>query len=161
MTKMSQLLSAIMTLVLGVLFIALKGEVVGVAIGIFGVVLIVTAVIELIRLKIGSGIIKAVLGIAVLTFGWMLIDIALLVIGIVLVIFGVLEFVKRFIRLFRKTNVKLFGKILGFISPLFSIVAGYFLITSSGEAVGVAVVIGGVLLVINGALALIEALASK
>ena len=161
MTKLSQYISALMTLILGVLFVVLKGEVVGFAITVFGVILIITAAIELLRFKIGSGIIKAILGIAVMTFGWMLIDIALLVIGIVLVLFGVLEFVKRFIRLFRKTNVKLIGKILGFISPLFSIVAGYFLITSSGDAVGLAVVIGGVLLIVNGVLALVEALASK
>jgi uncharacterized membrane protein HdeD (DUF308 family) len=150
-----------MTLILGVLFVILKGEVVEIAITVFGIVLIVTAVLELIRLKIASGIIKAILGIAVLTVGWMLIDIALLVIGIVLMVFGVLELVKRLIALFKKNNTKLFAKILGFISPVFSIVAGYFLITSSGEAVGWAIIVGGVLLIINGVLALVEALASK
>ena len=161
MTRSSQFVSALMTLILGVLFVILKGEVVGIALTVFGVVLIVTAVLELIRKNIVSGIIKAILGIAVLSFGWMLLDIALLVIGIVLIVFGVLELVKRIVAIFKKSKNKLLATILGFISPVFSIVAGYFLITSSGEAVGWAIVVGGVLLIINGVLALVEALASK
>ena len=161
MTKSSQIVSALMTLILGILFVILKGEIVEIALTVFGVVLIVTAIIELVRKNIVSGIIKAILGILVLAVGWMLIDIALLVIGIVLVVFGVLELVKRIIALFKKNNTKLLAKILGFISPVFSIVAGYFLITSSGEAVGWAIIVGGVLLIINGVLALVEALVSK
>ncbi len=161
MTRSSQFVSALMTLILGVLFVILKGEVVGIALTVFGVVLIVTAILELVRKNIVSGIIKAILGIAVLSFGWMLLDIALLVIGIVLIVFGVLELIKRVVAIFKKRKNKLLATILGFISPVFSIVAGYFLITSSGEAVGWAIVVGGVLLIINGVLALVEALASK
>ena len=161
MTRSSQFVSALMTLILGVLFVILKGEVVGIALTVFGVVLLISAVLELIKLKIASGIIKAILGIAVLIFGWVLIDIALLVIGIVLIVFGVLELVKRIVAVFKKNNTKLLAKILGFISPVFSIVAGYFLITSSGETVAWAIILGGVLLIINGALALIEAISSK
>ena len=161
MTRSSQFLSALMTLILGVLFVILKGEVVGIAIQVFAIVLIITAVLELIRLKIASGIVKAILGIVLLAFGWAITEIALLVIGIVLIVFGVLELVKRIVALFKKNRTKLLAKILGFISPVFSIVAGYFLITSSGEAVGWAIVVGGVLLIINGVLALVEALASK
>ena len=161
MTKSSQFVSALMTLILGVLFVILKGEVVGIALTVFGVVLIIAAVLELIRLKIASGIVKAILGIAVLVFGWMLLDIALLVIGIVLIAFGALELIKRIVALFKKSRTKFFAKLLGFISPVFSIVAGYFLITSSGEAVEWAIIVGGVLLIINGVLALVEAIASK
>ena len=161
MTKASQLVSSIMTLILGILFVILKGEVVGIALTVFGVVLIVTAIIELVRKNIVSGIIKAVLGIAVLAFGWALLDIALLVIGIVLIIFGILELVKRIVAIVKKQNGKLLATILGFISPVFSAVAGYFLVTSSGEAVNWAIILGGVLLIIDGILALIEALVSK
>ena len=130
MTRSSQFLSALMTLILGVLFVILKGEVVGIAIKVFAIVLIITAVLELIRLKIASGIVKAILGIVLLAFGWAITEIALLVIGIVLIVFGVLELVKRIVALFKKNRTKLLAKILGFISPVFSIVAGYFLITS-------------------------------
>ena len=161
MTKASQFVSAIMTLVLGILFLILKGEVVGIALTVFGIVLIVTAVLELIRKNIVSGIIKAVLGIAVLTIGWVLLDIALLVIGIVLVVFGVLEFIKRIVAIVKKQNGKLLATVLGFISPVFSVGAGAFLITSSGEAVTWAIIVGGVLLIIDGLIALVEALASK
>jgi uncharacterized membrane protein HdeD (DUF308 family) len=150
-----------MTLILGVLFVMLKGGVVGIAIKVFAAVLIITAVIELIKLKIASGVVKAILAVVLLIFGWAITEIALLVIGIVLIVFGVLELVKRIVALFKKNRTKLFAKILGFISPVFSILAGYFLITSSGKAVDWAIIVGGILLIINGVLALIEALASK
>ena len=161
MKKLSQITSALMTLVLGILFVMLKGGVVGIAIKVFAAVLIITAILELIKLKIASGVIKAILAIVLFIFGWAITEIALLVIGIVLIVFGVLELIKRIFSLFKKNRTRLWAKILGFISPLFSALAGYFLITSRGEAVGWAIVIGGIFLIINGVLVLIEALSSK
>ena len=106
MTKSSQFISSLMTVVLGVLFVILENKVVEIALTVFGVILLISAVLELIKFKIFSGVIKAVLGIAVLVFGWWFIDIALLVIGIVLIAFGALEFIKRIIALVKKNNTK-------------------------------------------------------
>ena len=78
MTKLSQFTSALMTLILGVLFVMLKGGVVGIAIKVFAAVLIITAVIELIKLKIASGVVKAILAVVLLIFGWAITEIALL-----------------------------------------------------------------------------------
>jgi hypothetical protein len=49
---------------------------------------------------------------------------------------------------------------IGFISPVLSVVAGYFLATTKGDAIGWAILVGGILLIINGVLAIIEAIAS-
>lgn len=161
MSKTSQFISSIMTLVLGILFLILKGSVVGIGLTVLGVVLIATAIIELVRKNVVSGIIKAVLGIAVLTIGWLLLDIALLVIGVVLIAYGALELIKRVVAIIKKQNGNLLATILGFISPVVSVVAGAFLITSSGDAINWAIIVAGVLLMIDGIIALVEALLSK
>lgn len=161
MTKTSQLISAIMTLVLGILFLILKNGVIGIGLTVLGIVLIVTAVLELVRQNITSGIIKAVLGIAVLAIGWLLLDIALFVIGVVLMVYGVLELIKRIVAIVKKQNGKLWATVIGFINPVLCVIAAAFLITSSGEALSWAIIVAGVLFVIDGVLALIEALASK
>ena len=159
MKKTSLLISALMTIILGVLFLILKDQVIGIGLTIFGIVLIITAILELIKKNWGSGIIKAILGIAVLMIGWLLLDIALLVIGIVLLVYGILELIKRIVAIVKKQNGKLWATIVGFISPIVCIIAAVALI--SGNFLGWAIIVAGVLLIINGALSLIEALASK
>ncbi len=159
MKKTSQLISAIMTLVLGILFLILKDGVIGIAITVFGVVLIITAILELFRKNFVSGILKAVLGIAVLTVGWLLLDIAMLVIGIVLLVYGILELIKRIVAIFKKQNGKFWATVIGFINPIVCIIAAAALIW--GNFLDTAIIVAGVLLIVDGLLALIEALASK
>lgn len=159
MKKTSLLISALMTILLGVLFIIFKEQVVSIALSVFGIVLIITAILELIKKNWGSGIVKAFLGIAVLLVGGLLLHIALIVIGVVLLIYGALELIKRIVAIIKKQNGKLWATIVGFISPIVCIIAAIALI--SGNFLGWAIIVAGVLLIINGALSLIEALASK
>ena len=161
MKKTSNLISAIMTLALGILCLILKQGVVTVGLTVVGVVLIVTAVLELIRQNITSGVIKAVLGIAVLVVGYLLLDIALKVIGIVVLVYAVLELVKRVLAVIKGNSGKLWTTILGFIYPALCVVASILLITSTGDAVGWAIIVAGILFVVEGVLALIEAVGSK
>ncbi len=159
MKKTSQLISAIMTLVLGVLFLIFKEGVIGVALTVLGIVLIVIAILELVRKNFTSGIIKAVLGVAVLIIGGLLLDIALIIVGIVLLVYGILELVKRIVAIVKKQNGKLLPTVLGFIAPAICIAASVLLLT--GKALSVGIIIAGVLLIVDGIIALIEALTSK
>ena len=159
MSRSSQLISAIMTLTLGILFIILKTDVIGIALTVLGVALIITAVLDLIRKGIVSGIIKALLGVAVLVIGWLLIDIAIIILGIVLLVYGILNLVKRVFA--KKKGIKLWKIVIGIIEPVLCIIAAVFLITSSGTALEWTVLVGGIILIINGALALVGALTSK
>ena len=161
MKKTSNLISAIMTLALGILCLILKQGVVTIGLTVLGVVLIVTAVLELIRFNVVSGVIKAVLGIAVLVVGYLLFDIALKVIGVVILVYGILELIKRLVAVVQGRSGKLWTTILGFIYPSLCIVASFFLITSTGSAVSWAIIVAGVLFIVEGILALIEAIGSK
>jgi len=162
MRKTSSIISAAMTLILGILFVILKADVVGIALTVFGVALIVMGVVDLIRVSIVAGVIKAVLGVAVLVVGWLLLDIALLIIGIVLLVYGIVESVKRLVAIItKKAGKRLWAAILGFVEPIICIVGAVFLITSSGAAVMWAVIVAGIILIVDGALGLISAIASK
>ena len=159
MKKLSQLISAIVTLALGILFVIMKDGVVGVCLTVFGAALIVTAVLELIKLSIVSGIFKALLGIVVLVLGWMLIDVALLILGIVLLVLGLSKLLKRIFG--KKSGMKPWVVVLGFIEPVLCVIAAVFLITSRGTAISLTVTVSGIFLIINGALGVIGALARK
>lgn len=158
MRKASQFLSAVMTLALGILFLVLKTEVIGIAITVLGVALLITALLDLIKLSIITGIIKALLGVAVLVIGWLLIDIAILILGIVLLVYGVVNFFKA---VFGKNKGKLWRKIISIIEPILCVIGAIFLITSGGSAIEWAVIVAGVILVIDGILALVGALGSS
>ncbi len=157
---MSTFLSALMTLALGILFVILKAEVIGICITILGVALIVTAIVDLVKRSFVSAVIKAVLGVLVLVIGWSVIDLALLVIGIVLLIYGIVELCKRLFGNKGKKR-KFWQKLLGFIQPIFCIIASILLLTNSGNVLDWAIIIPGIFFIIDGILGIINALASK
>ena len=159
MNKPSQFVSALMTLALGILFVILKGDVIGIAITVLGIALLVSAIIDFVKKNVTAGVIKAVLGVVVLVLGGLFLNIALIILGIVLLIYGVLELIKRLTA--KKKKVKAWARVIGLIEPVICIVASIFLITSSGEALSWAVLVGGIFLIIDGVLALIAALGTK
>ena len=161
MKKTSQLVSALMTLAIGILFVILKASVVGICITVLGVALIVTAVLDLIKKYVVSGVVKALLAATVLIIGWLLLDIALIILGIVLLVYGLLEIYKTVIGAVKDKNVGALAIILGLIEPVICVVAAIFLITNTGSAIAWTVIVAGVLLIIDGALGVIRALTAK
>ncbi|MBQ8345525.1 MAG: hypothetical protein IJY42_04595 [Clostridia bacterium] len=161
MKKVSQLLSAILTLVLGI-FLVIKGEgIIPLALTVFGVFLLVLAVLDFIRIRVISGLIYAILGAIVLVFGglvWGLLKTyALPVIGILLLIYGIFLLIKSITS--KKKGRKLWGIILSFIEPAICIVGALMLIV--GNTVSVAILIAGNILIVDGVLALIRVFDSK
>lgn len=159
MKNTSQLLSALMTLVIGILFIVLKGSVISVCLTILGVVLLVLGIVEIVRKYYVTGVIKAILGAGVLVVGWVLLEIAVLVVGAVLALYGIVDIFKAIVAFFKNKEQKMIAKIFNFIAPILCIVAAVFLLTSKGEAYDWAIVVAGVFFVIDGFFALIGALA--
>ena len=160
MNKPSQLVSALLTLALGILFVILRGQVVGIAILVLGIALIISAIIDFVKKNITAGVIKAVLGIVVLVLGGLLKDIALIILGIVLLLYGVLELVKRLTSKKKKKNAT-WVRVLGLIEPVLCILVSLALIFRPGQALDIAILIGGIVLIVDGALALIAALGTK
>ena len=155
----SLLISSLMTLALGILFIILKAEVIGICITLIGAALIIVAIIDIFKLKIFSAIVKALLGILVLIIGWKVTRLALLVIGIVLLIYGVIELFKRLFS--KKGSKKIWLKLVRLIQPIFCILASLLLIRKTGEVIDWAIIISGIFFIVDGVLGVINALSSK
>ena len=76
-----KIISAILTLVLGILFIVLKGQVVSIAMTILGVLLIVLGIMNLTTKLVAPGVVKIVVGALVILFGWVLVSAALYILA--------------------------------------------------------------------------------
>ena len=163
MRKTSAILSALMTLGLGVLCIILKASVIDVAITVLGIVFLVVGIIDLIGKNIVAGVIKTALGVAVLWFGLgdLIEKIGFVILGIVLLIYGVLELIKRIVALVKKHSKRVWAKVIGIIEAALWIVGAIFLITNTGTAVEWVVIAVGVLFIVDGVLGLVGAIASK
>ena len=159
MKKLSMLISAFMTLAVGILFLILKTDVISIAITVISLALFLKAALDVIRLRILSGVVKVVLGIAVLIVGWWLIDVAVLILGAVLLAFGALRFLKALFR--RKRGVRLWKIIITLIEPVICVMGALLLINSRGVALEGVVTVVGIILVVDGVLALLGTLGSS
>ena len=151
--NVNKLVSAALTLLLGILLIVLKGGVIKIALTILGIALIVLAVLDLLNKQLVPCVVKGVIGIAVIALGWALIKFAHIVLAVALIAYGVLQLYELLSGKTKKKkdSLKLF---LQFATPIASVIAGVFLFIDAGWVYNIA----GVFLLINGILALIEAL---
>ena len=83
----TKLLSAILTILVGMLFLIWKGAIVSIAMTVIGVLLIIAAVMNLIRKNYTACVIGAVFGVMVLCFGWIFLSVALYVLAAILLIY--------------------------------------------------------------------------
>ena len=156
--RTSYLVSAAVKLALGILFVILKAEVVGICITLLGIALLVMGIIDLVHSDIAGGIIKIVLAAAVTLIGWLLLEIALIVLGTVLLVNSILDIVKIIVTAVKNKGVNILAVVLGLIEPALALVAAVFLITSRGTAIEWTVIISGIVLIVNGVIALLRAL---
>lgn len=96
--KLSRFLSAILMLVLGILFIVQKQGVVSTAIWIFGIALIVLGVFDIIAKNVIPAVFKIALGAVLLVVCNLVASIAFTIIGIIMIVLGAVQFFEVFRR---------------------------------------------------------------
>lgn len=154
-----KLIEGALTILLGILFLILQGEVIKVAMTILGVVLIVMAVLDLLDHQTFPAIVKAVFGVVVLIFGWALTTAALYILAAVLLIWGIYE-------LYAKLKIHLKGNSVGltvmlYIAPILNIVLGLLLLFNQSGTIAWIFIVVGVLLIIDGVMLLCDAFSKK
>lgn len=156
----NKLLEGGIMILLGILFLLLKGEtIIHVAMTIFGVALLVLAILDFLDHLTLPAIIKTVFAVVVLVFGWALVDVALIVLAAVILIWGIYE-------LYLKLRVHLKGRntlstILLYITPILDILLGLLLLFNRGGTIAVISVIVGVLLIIDGVMLICDGMKKK
>ena len=154
-----KLIEGALTILLGILFLILQGQVITVAMTVLGVVLIVMAVLDLLDHQPFPAIVKAVFGVVVLVFGWAITTAALYILAAVLLIWGIYE-------LYAKLRVHLKGNTVGltvmlYIAPILNILLGLLLLFNQGGTVAWVFIVVGVLLIVDGVMLLCGALSKK
>ena len=144
----SNLITAILTIVIGVLFVALKGGVIGIAMTVLGVGLIVWAVLDIIDKNNTSGIIKLVAGIVVIVFGWTLASIVLYVMAALLLVYAIYQ-------LYELVTNKV-KDVVKFIEPGVMALIAILLLFNQGGTIAWVFIVAGIFLIVEGALALMN-----
>ena len=155
MKKSEKITAAILTMVVGVLLIAMQDNFIGLLMTIAGVCLIVLGVVDIFHRFIPPAVIKIVSGILIIVCGWVLVEAVLYVIAAMLLIAGVLLLYDKI----RKRVVcdSLFKTILEYALPSVFILIGIFLLFHQAVALEIIFVVTGILTLVEGAILLIEA----
>ncbi len=153
MLKSNKLISAILTIVLGLLFIVFKGSVIELAITIFGVAFIVMGIMDILKKDIVGGVIRAAIGALVILLGWLLLKVALIVLGVVLIAYGVLQTFEILQGKSRRKSVK--ALLIQYAQPALNVLVGLCLLFAY-EAMNVMCIVVGVIFLLEGFVALVD-----
>ena len=155
MQKNENLISALISIILGLMLIVMKGEIISITLTILGIVGIIMAIIDFVHSLTMTGIIKAVVGACVLVFGWMFVNLSLYILAAVIIIMGLMQIVSihRIGQVFLTTGEKM----LAYIRPVLTVIAGAILFFNQGGVINWVFVLTGILLLVEGVLNLVDA----
>ena len=159
MERKDDLISAVISMLVGVMLVVMKGQVVSIAITVFAVIVMISAVIDLVNKLINSAIAKAVIGVCLLIFGWVFVEVALYLLAAGIIIFGLLRIVNMHKVLPEDLTHE--QKLFAYIRPAITVLAGICLLFNQGGAVNWVFILTGVLLVAEGVLDVADALKSN
>lgn len=155
MKTSEKLISALLTILLGVLFIVMKSGVISVAMTVFGVVLIILGVLDLVDKRVVPAVVKLVVGVLIIVFGWTITAAVLYIFAALLLIYGILMLYSYIKSGVRKT--KLIHTIFAYVKPILLIVIGILLFCSLGRTLDWIFIVSGIIAVVEGAIMLVEA----
>ena len=147
----SNLFSAILYILIGVLLVIFRSRTIGLAMTIVGLVFIVSGILELVKKNFAGGAVSLIIGAAVLVLGWLAAAVVLLVLGLLIALKGVVALINEL----KKKQVS----VLGILFPTLTVIVG--LGIAFGNALDLIIVICGIILALDGVLGLIEAAQKK
>ena len=156
MKKSEKIITAALTIALGVLLIVLKGEIVSILMTVLGLGLIVLGILDLFERQIPPAVVKAVIGIVIIVCGWVIVKAVLYLLSALLLIAGILLLYERIKT--RGVCSTVFQAICRFAAPALCILIGILLLFNQGNTVAWVFVLSGVFTVLEGGLLLAEAL---
>ena len=146
--KNSELFSALLYIVIGVLLAIFKEGVLDWAIFVVGIVFIVSGILDLVKKNYSGGAVSLIIGIAILVIGGFLKNIVFLVLGILIAVKGIVALID--VLKAKKKNA------LEIVFPILTVLLGVLL--AFGNLAGTIILIAGILLAIDGVIGLVGAL---
>ena len=102
MKRTSKVLLALLTVASGVLLFLYGFEMLSICMTVLGVGLVILAIVDLFRFRVGSALLEGLLGVAVLVIGWKMLDIALFVVAILLGLYGIVQLFLQIVAVCKK-----------------------------------------------------------
>ncbi|MBO5937891.1 MAG: DUF308 domain-containing protein [Clostridia bacterium] len=146
--KASGVLASLLYIVIGALLLIFPGDALNWAMTIAGIVFVVFGALELLKKNWVGGVVSLVIGIVILVLGWTIAWIVLLVLGIMIAVKGAIALIDVL-----KSKEK---GLLRILFPCLTIICGLFL--AFGNAAEVVVMIGAILIILDGVFGLIASL---
>lgn len=144
--KTNKLLSSLLTIVVGILFIMLKSGVISIAMTVMGVSLIFAAIIDFSKKHTNKAIFELIIGLVIIIFGWTLLNAAIIVLAVLLLINGIM--------LFYQTSKIKRCPAWRYIEPVMSIIVALCLLFNQGGTISFVFIIAGICLIIEGLIGL-------
>lgn len=155
MKKSEKILAAILTMVIGILLIAMQGDFIGILMTIAGVCLIVLGVIDIFSRALPSAVVKIVSGVLVIVCGWTLVEAVLYIVSAVLLIAGILLLCDKLKKKARCAVI--WHTLLEYASPIACILIGGLFLLHQTLAIELVFVLGGILALLEGGILLANA----
>lgn len=155
MKKSEQIAASILTMLVGVLLLVLKGDFIGILMTVAGVSLIVLGVVDILAKMIPPAVVKIVAGVLLIVCGWVLVEAVLYIVAAGLLIFGILAVYAAVKNM--PSCKSLFGKIRELALPSIAVVIGILLLFCQSSAVDLIFVLSGILTIAEGGLLLVNA----
>ena len=157
MKKTEKVVVALLTLLLGIALLILRGSLISVLMSVVGIVFIAFGIIQWIKGQIVLAIIKAVIGIVLIICGWAVVSAVLYVLAAAVMITGILLLYEQLKN--QGCGATLLQKIAAFAYPIVCILIGFFLLFHNGNEAQWVFIVSGSLTVLEGGLLLLSAFA--
>jgi hypothetical protein len=155
--KTEKVVVALLTLLLGIALLILRGSLISVLMSVVGIVFIAFGIIQWIKGQIVLAIIKAVIGIVLIICGWTVVSAVLYVLAAAVMITGILLLYEQLKN--QGCGATLLQKIAAFAYPIVCILIGFFLLFNNGNEAQWVFIVSGSLTVLEGGLLLLSAFA--
>ena len=154
MKASEKVIVAILTMVVGVLLIAVKDRFIGLIMTVAGVTLIVLGVMDIFKATVPPAIVKTIVGVLIILCGWTVVQAILYVVSAILLIFAVLTIYYKVKN--RGCSTSLFFTVCEYLLPCILFVIGIIFLFHQSMAVNAVFILAGILTIFEGALLLTE-----
>ncbi len=159
MKQSEKVITALLLMALGVMFIILKDNFIGILMTVVGASLIVLGIVDIIGGNYPQAIVKIVSGLLLVICGWVIVEAVLYVLSGILLIFGLLLLYDKIRnRICRST---LWQTVLEYATPVICIVIGVLLLFHRESFVNLVFIVSGILLALEGGVVLLSAFADE
>ncbi|MBQ9485351.1 MAG: DUF308 domain-containing protein [Clostridia bacterium] len=157
--KKNDMIVSFALIVVGILFAALKSEMISIVMTVIGAGLIVLAIINLFYGNVYESIAEAVIGVFIIVFGWLLVAVALYVFAAVLLIYGAFKIRTGFSLKAAGFDGKIAALVV--VEGIFNVALAILLLFNQGGTVDWIFIVSGIIMIAEGILGLVEVIFTK